>query len=484
MNKLFFYILAFSALTFASCSEEDDLISDALGDVTEVTFTATFEEEPAAAAASRTTVENRKVYWSAGDVISVLNSENGFDKFTLSGGEGTGNGKFTGTFTAGTTAGNIAIYPAGNHSYDGTNLTVNLPSSYGSPDEPYTPNANVLMMAKKTDADGNNLNFKHLAALVRIPLKVPVGAVSVSLTAKGICGDFVVDTDADIPYISLPTDATDKTVTYKFSAFEAEQTVSFYFPLPVGTYDSFKVTITTNNEEEGSKTMKPNSGIDFPRTKLIGLTPFAEITIPLEKVDYVDLGLSVLWAKTNIGATSPDERGGYFAWGETTTKQQYGWSTYLMGSSSSALTEYTNTEDVLLPEHDAATVNWGAPWRMPTSQEMLELIHNTNVTVYKNADAAKCPYGVPGIVFAHKNDPDSHIFLPTAGYNTGTSVSSTALVKYCRYWSSMTSASNASYGQSLDYNVENAKLITVVMASKLVNNARAAGLPIRPVRPK
>ena len=102
--------------------------------------------------------------------------------------------------------------------------------------------------------------------------------------------------------------------------------------------------------------------------------------------EYVDLGLpsGTLWATCNVGADSPDEYGDYFAWGETTPKEEYEWSTYKWyDRSNGKLTKYctdskygtidNNTE--LLSEDDAAYVNWGKNWRMPSLEQIRELIN-------------------------------------------------------------------------------------------------------------
>ncbi len=82
--------------------------------------------------------------------------------------------------------------------------------------------------------------------------------------------------------------------------------------------------------------------------------------------DYVDLGLpsGLLWATCNVGANSPEEYGDYFAWGETEPKSSYSISNY----------SYSSNPKVLPLSADAAHVNWGGDWRMPTKEEFEELI--------------------------------------------------------------------------------------------------------------
>ena len=136
---------------------------------------------------------------------------------------------------------------------------------------------------------------------------------------------------------------------------------------------------------------------------------------------YVDLGLpsGLLWATCNVGATTPEGYGDYFAWGETTPKSTYNWSTYqhCMGSYNT-LTKYcpnsnygyngfTDNLTTLLPEDDAATANWGGNWRIPTMADFEELYNNTTVTWTTQN-------GVNGRLFTASNGYS--LFLPAAGY--------------------------------------------------------------------
>ena len=106
---------------------------------------------------------------------------------------------------------------------------------------------------------------------------------------------------------------------------------------------------------------------------------------------YVDLGLSVKWATCNVGATTPEEYGDYFAWGETETKDTYNWSTYKycnVDKYSLTITKYctdseygtVDNKTTLELSDDAAYVNWGGSWRMPTKAEQDELRDTNNCT--------------------------------------------------------------------------------------------------------
>lgn len=139
--------------------------------------------------------------------------------------------------------------------------------------------------------------------------------------------------------------------------------------------------------------------------------------------EYVDLGLpsGLKWATCNVGATTPEEYGDYFAWGEVKPKTTYNWSTYKYGTNYDQLTRYcsksnfgkdgfTDTKTVLDPEDDAAHVNWGGAWRMPTYDEFSELKKNCTWD-WTTQNGVNC-YKVTG--------PNGNsIFLPAAGYMNG-----------------------------------------------------------------
>ena len=143
---------------------------------------------------------------------------------------------------------------------------------------------------------------------------------------------------------------------------------------------------------------------------------------------YVDLGLpsGTKWAKCNVGASTPEEYGDYFAWGETEPKDNYSWSTYKWCNGTEyTLTKYCaeDNKTVLELEDDAATVNWGKEWRTPTGEEFYELFNNcTCIWTTMN--------GVNGCKLVGSNG--NSIFLPAAGeyYDTTLYEEGTC----CSYW--------------------------------------------------
>lgn len=147
----------------------------------------------------------------------------------------------------------------------------------------------------------------------------------------------------------------------------------------------------------------------------------------------VDLGLSVKWASFNLGASSPEEYGDYYAWGENEIKTDYSWSSYKWCNGSYLnLTKYNTSstngtvdnKTILEAADDVACVKLGGGWRMPTDAEWSELKKNCSwIWTTQN--------GVNGYSVTNNG---SSIFLPAAGYKDGTSLNE---IGSCgRYWSS------------------------------------------------
>ncbi|MCQ2192981.1 MAG: InlB B-repeat-containing protein [Paludibacteraceae bacterium] len=156
--------------------------------------------------------------------------------------------------------------------------------------------------------------------------------------------------------------------------------------------------------------------------------------------DYVELGLpsGTLWATYNVGATKPTEYGDYFAWGETKPKEEYNFRTYKWCKGSyDSMTKYctesgfgfVDKKTVLDSEDDAATANWGGSWRMPTKNEIIELIDGCTWEWIENFQGS----GVNGCLGNSKLNGAS-IFLPAAGNRQGTDFEKDG--KYGYYWSS------------------------------------------------
>lgn len=162
--------------------------------------------------------------------------------------------------------------------------------------------------------------------------------------------------------------------------------------------------------------------------------------------DYVDLGLpsGTKWATCNVGASKPTEYGDYFVWGETKPKKDYSWDSYKWCLNkktdhygdptdfnkyvTDSIRGIVDNKTVLEPEDDAATMNMGIGWRMPTEKEMEELKEGCNWEWTNNYNETK----VVGMIGKSKTNGNT-IFLPAA--NSKDDMIFTSEVNYGSYFS-------------------------------------------------
>ena len=255
----------------------------------------------------------------------------------------------------------------------------------------------------------------------------------------------------------------------------------FVSELLIGTH---KIRLEKDGYDQQEKTVQivenQESMLDFTLTKTIAKAPIVETPIvPVAPQgvanghEYVDLGLSVKWATCDVGASKPWEYGDYFAWGETEPKSIYFWSTYkhyngLYDSLTKYCTDSSNgtvdNKTTLEMSDDAARANWGGSWRMPTKAEITELLENCTWTWTTQN-------GVNGYKVTSKKNGNS-IFLPAAGYRSGSSLNEAGSFRY--YWSS-----------SLKTGSPNGAYVLYVSSDSVYrsSHSRYHGFSVRPVCP-
>ena len=175
----------------------------------------------------------------------------------------------------------------------------------------------------------------------------------------------------------------------------------------------------------------------------------------------VNLGLpsGTIWAAWNVGASSPEQYGGYYAWGETEEKGDYDWDTYKYYNPQTGYCTNIGS-DISGTQYDVARQKWGGSWRMPTKVEIDELTSKCTWTW--------CQYkGVWGYKVTGPNG--NSIFLPAAGIRGGNSLYNDGRFGY--YWSAslyeVSNGSNAWYlfftygGYNRDYYYGRSRGLTV-----------------------
>lgn len=202
----------------------------------------------------------------------------------------------------------------------------------------------------------------------------------------------------------------------------------------------------------------------------------------LPKRDHVDLGLpsGTLWATENIKDDDGNEL--YFAWGEThgyTRKQIIGniafnWSDYEFGTKNS-LRKYNENDGltVLESKDDAAVVNWGEEWKIPTLDQVLEMVANT---VYVWTEIG----GVPGLklISTIEGYADKFLFFPTTGFAIDSDVSE--LEVFDLWWASSLNKGKT-YG-AYSWGYVNATDSPYPHGLWKITTHRCLGCPVRPVR--
>ena len=201
----------------------------------------------------------------------------------------------------------------------------------------------------------------------------------------------------------------------------------------------FQLMLLTAQAQGPSKTC-PTCGLSMAKCQYKGKHPKPAANKPtankpsattgnINGYEWVDLGLSVKWATCNVGADKPEDYGGYYAWGEITTKSRYDWDNCFdclddKGESWSVYKIGGKTKIEPNSGHDTARQNWGGSWRMPTIKELEEL--NSKCTWKWTSKGGHNGYVVTG-------PNGKSIFLPAAGFRYSTLSGYMSEIGY--YWS-------------------------------------------------
>lgn len=203
----------------------------------------------------------------------------------------------------------------------------------------------------------------------------------------------------------------------------------------------------------GGEINPDNGGGETPDPKPDPDKPYVDGSTTIGEHEALDLGTGILWATTNLGATQPQDYGKYYSWGEVQPKSEYRWGNYKWsdGFEPANAKEYEElkmtkyclykiygTKDdrkVLEKEDDAAYLTWGPNWRMPTRQEVQDLLD-------------KCDWewnrveGLYGYKISSKKTGKS-IFLPAAGMIASNGSNNSGMM--CNYWTSSLHDQNEQY---------------------------------------
>ena len=295
--------------------------------------------------------------------------------------------------------GNSIFLPAAGVRNDITPYDLDAVGSYWS----MTNDIQNTPYAYRMDFDSSGIGrsgfYRAYGMSIRPVYGVFIPVESVSLNHASL--ELQVGQTSTLSATVLPASASEKAVTWTSDNTDVA-TVTFYGLVTAVSYGSATITARTN---DGLKVATCVVTVDH---------------------EWVDLGLpsGLKWATCNVGASSPEDYGDYFAWGEVEPKSNYSWSNYKWcNGSSTSLTKYNkksangivDNKTVLEPDDDAAHFNWGGNWRMPTIDEFNELRSNCSISLTTQG-------GVSGYLFKSINNGNS-VFFPNAGLFSDNSVS-------------------------------------------------------------
>ncbi len=451
MKNKYMTFVALAATALATSCTSDDLAEQKQNqsEPQTVTLTASVADDNTTRVGMSKGEDNTaSFYWHKDDKIlvqTVNNEAYSGVEFTTDATTGATDATFTGDVTG--KVGTYAVYPYDSetqqHSFTGEKeLTFVLPANYTyntvgnnifSKDDTYPSNSTNMPMLG-TIANGK-ISFKPLGGLAVIRIdEMPAASGTLTVTAdQQLSGNFQVSdlsaSDAQITNTATAEDG-DKTVSFTFGG-PASGVGVFYLPLATGNYTNLTITIAYGTDNATTQTI-PYGSLTVARKGItaISLTTDSKGNLrhcvknedgsyTINGHEFVDLGLDVLWAKTNVGADTEAAYGGYFAWGNTVATTG-GNSTYTGNTSLDAA-------------HDAATANWGSAVRMPTKDEFTALTSGCTA----NWDATN-----KGLTFTNKRNTNISIFFPIAGCYVEYTLSNSTTSGL--YWSS-------TFGKSYPY---------------------------------
>lgn len=391
--------------------------------------------------------------WSTNDTVGIFPNTGFQAPFAMDEGAGMQTATFNGggwALKASSTY--AAYYPFNFYNRDMTKIPV---SYAGQAQESNNSTAHIgtydFMAASVTTPSNGAVAFdlKHMGCLVMLQTDLDEAKTltKVTLESEALGTPFttagIINLTEVAPQITATSTSNALEIPLKNFTVAANETSTIYFMMAPVNLSNENLEITLS-DERGEYIKYQVEGKEFVAGKAYAYTLTDEDNIIKNVYNAVDLGLpsGTLWADRNVGADAPEAYGDYFAWGETKSKSNYSWPGYKWYNwSYEKITKYcihrsngaVDGKTVLDLEDDAAYVNMGTEWRMPTYEEQKELISNcTKEWATQN--------GVLGRKLTGPNG--NSIFLPATGFYEGGAPDYVG--SGGNYWSSTLSEENSS----------------------------------------
>lgn len=459
MMKKIFLFGCLVVMALASCTKESHLQNDAL-DSNLTTITAYISGDNNDPSTKLSISEDNGAYklsWENNDQISIL--RNGYNQtFTKA---DKGENDFTGTLPEGEGL-YYAMYPltTGTDVTDPEAVPFDISGGISSP----------ILYA--ISADGKTFPFHHAMAFLKLSIEGVIGTGNVTIfTSYGVYTSGTINLGNG----RIKSSSGSKR-TIVLNGVDLESEIFIAVPPMPSNKKGLTVQVV-----QGGITYQGNLGGEAGKSIDAGKYYTASVTVNKVVPVAQGLGLSVEWATFNLGAANEHQYGEYYAWGETQPKDTYDWGNYkFCNGTRNTLTKYVydsnygtvdNLVTLYIPDDDAARVNWGEGWRIPTEDEWKELIDKNNCTWEHYTNGSFNGYKITSKIIGYENN---FIILPKAGYRYGSTQSGV----YCSYWSSeLTPDATPTYGTS-----EYVRVLDTEHTVTIENTNRANGHSIRPVR--
>ena len=495
--KIFNHLLAVACLLLLVASCSDNIVNEAQSNNQIITKITAYAESgcPTKTGLEDNADGGKNVVWRSGNAISLFfnTGNNGGSQFTTtnSGAIAT----FTGSISA--VSGNLsdtggsayfwAVYPYNsNASCDGNTITTQLPSSQTAYAGDIADNLLITFGRSQNLA----IYFRNVCSVIEFTLKKE-NITKVSFSGGNneiIAGRFQASFDDNKTVVSTPTaNNTVKTISITPAESQIFSTgTKYYLVLLPGRFSNgYSLTFTRSDGFKATYTSTADITLEagkfytmYDKDNGLIFKGSSSNTVPTPSA--IDLGLSVKWASFNLGASSRTESGDYYGWGEFKATSTSGWTggyRFVSGYSNNEpqFTKYNtkstygpiDNNTVLDAVDDVVNVKLGGKWRMPTKEEMEELLTQCTWTWKAIDDVGG--YSVQG-------SNGKSIFIPLTGWKDGGQVK---LTDHGFYWTSSlyTDVPTAAHYLTFYKN-------SLGSYREVKQAPRYYGLPIRPVQEK
>ena len=423
LNKLF---LLLSVVIISSCSS-NEITENLTEETNQIRFTASdFKYENNSRTDFVISDSGAEFKWAENDTVGIFPDLGSQVYFPMASGAGTKTAAFDGGgWALKSSSTYAAYYPFKGDIYlDKTAIPVSYvgQKQVGNNSTEHLGAYDYMAAVASTPENGNvDFNFKHLGCLVQLNIPLEDACTITSIILRTEDKSFVTKGNVDLTSSSISINNLEYSDVFNLSVeemsfSEANKNATVYFMMAPIDLTGKEVGIQVYIDGNILPFNYSFTGKNFAAGSAYSLTATLDTAIDNSPAEAVDLGLpsGIKWASCNVGATSPEEIGIYYAWGEIEekdyfSKDNYKYFEYITNEVGFTEEHWINIgTDISGTEYDVAHMKWGGKWRMPTMNDIYELLSNCTYSWVKYKE-------VWGGLFT-SNINKNWIFLPSCDY--------------------------------------------------------------------